>query len=69
MQRADIALYEAKRDRARWCLFDPAVTPSTPERLGLLADLRDALDRRQISVQYKAKLSAYKYEPVDVLPE
>ncbi|WP_426566531.1 putative bifunctional diguanylate cyclase/phosphodiesterase [Angustibacter sp. McL0619] len=57
MQRADIALYEAKRDRARWCLFDPAVTPSTPERLGLLADLRDALDRRQISVHFQPQVA------------
>ena len=31
MQRADIALYEAKQDRARWCLYDAATTPTTPE--------------------------------------
>ena len=57
MQRADIALYEAKRDRARWCLFDPAATPSTPERLGLLADLRDAIDERQISVHFQPQVA------------
>jgi EAL domain-containing protein (putative c-di-GMP-specific phosphodiesterase class I) len=57
MQHADIALYEAKRDRGRWSLFDPSAAPSTPERLGLLADLRDAIDRRQISVAFQPQVA------------
>jgi diguanylate cyclase (GGDEF)-like protein len=55
MQRADIALYEAKQDRARWCLFDPSVTPTTPE-LGLLADLREALERGHLSVAFQPQV-------------
>jgi diguanylate cyclase (GGDEF)-like protein len=55
MQRADIALYEAKQDRARWCLFDESATPTTPE-LGLLADLREALENGQISVAFQPQV-------------
>ncbi|GAA4359656.1 putative bifunctional diguanylate cyclase/phosphodiesterase [Angustibacter luteus] len=57
MQRADIALYEAKRDRARWCLYDVQSSTATPERLGLLADLRDAIDLRQISVHFQPQVA------------
>ncbi len=57
MQRADIALYEAKRDRARWCLFDVDSAPTTPERLGLLADLRDAIEHGQISVHFQPQVA------------
>ncbi|MDP9220821.1 MAG: EAL domain-containing protein, partial [Actinomycetota bacterium] len=55
MQRADIALYEAKQDRARWCLFDASVTPTTPE-LGLLADLREALENGELSVAFQPQV-------------
>jgi diguanylate cyclase (GGDEF)-like protein len=55
MQRADIALYEAKQDRARWCLFDESVTPTTPE-LGLLADLREALEKGDLSVAFQPQV-------------
>jgi diguanylate cyclase (GGDEF)-like protein len=55
MQRADIALYEAKQDRARWCLFDESVTPTTPE-LGLLADLREALEKGHLSVAFQPQV-------------
>ncbi|MFL6099973.1 MAG: putative bifunctional diguanylate cyclase/phosphodiesterase [Actinomycetales bacterium] len=55
MQRADIALYEAKQDRARWCLYDHSTTPVTPE-LGLLADLREALERGQLSVAFQPQV-------------
>ncbi|GAB3597698.1 hypothetical protein GCM10027446_26220 [Angustibacter peucedani] len=57
MQRADIALYEAKRDRARWCLYDVDAAPTTPERLSLLADLRDAIDHGQISVHFQPQVA------------
>jgi diguanylate cyclase (GGDEF)-like protein len=55
MQRADIALYEAKQDRARWCLYDDSTTPITPE-LGLLADLREALERGHLSVAFQPQV-------------
>ncbi len=55
MQRADIALYEAKQDRARWCLYDVLSTPTTPE-LGLLADLREALENGQLSVAFQPQV-------------
>jgi EAL domain-containing protein (putative c-di-GMP-specific phosphodiesterase class I) len=56
MQRADIALYQAKQDRARWCLYDNATAPITPE-LGLLADLREALERGHLSVAFQPQVA------------
>ncbi|HET8614379.1 MAG TPA: bifunctional diguanylate cyclase/phosphodiesterase [Actinomycetales bacterium] len=57
MKRADIALYEAKRERARWSVFDPASITGTPERLSLLADLREAVQERRLSVVFQPQVT------------
>jgi diguanylate cyclase (GGDEF)-like protein len=57
MKRADIALYEAKRERARWAVFDPAAITGTPERLSLLADLREAVQDGGLSVVFQPQVA------------
>jgi diguanylate cyclase (GGDEF)-like protein len=57
MKRADIALYEAKRERARWSVFDPDSTTGTPERLSLLTDLREAVQEHQLTVVFQPQVS------------
>ncbi|WP_052405802.1 putative bifunctional diguanylate cyclase/phosphodiesterase [Demequina mangrovi] len=53
MKNADIALYEAKVERDRISTFSPEFDVNTVERLRLLADLRAALERRMIHVEYQ----------------
>ncbi|WP_298457334.1 bifunctional diguanylate cyclase/phosphodiesterase [uncultured Cellulomonas sp.] len=56
MKNADIALYQAKLDRDRTCVYSEQFDAHTLERLGLLADLRAALDTGQLSVAYQPQV-------------
>ena len=59
LRRADIALYAAKADgRGRCRLFDPALDSAAQERLQLLAELRLALERREMVVHYQPRVRA-----------
>ena len=53
LQRADVAMYAAKRARERVARYDPQTDWSSPTRLRLAADLRAALASRQLSVRYQ----------------
>ncbi len=57
MKRADIALYEAKRERARWSVFDPEASTGTPERLSLLTDLREAVQQGELTVVFQPQVT------------
>ena len=58
LARADVALYAAKEDRGTWSFYDPARDCHTPERLALLAELRDGLDRDELVLHYQPKCRA-----------
>jgi diguanylate cyclase (GGDEF)-like protein len=53
MKNVDIALYHAKLERDRISLYAPEFDINTVERLQLLADLRTALDTKQLYVVYQ----------------
>jgi diguanylate cyclase (GGDEF)-like protein len=57
MKRADIALYEAKRERARFCAYRAEEDIHTPQRLAILADLRSAVDNDELFLEYQPKIS------------
>lgn len=51
LHRADVALYEAKRSgRGRFTLYTPALGRAQEERLGLVADLAEALASEAIGI-------------------
>jgi diguanylate cyclase (GGDEF)-like protein len=57
MRRSDIALYEAKRERARFVAYtseDEDV--HTPQRLTILTDLRSAVEEDQLFLVYQPKI-------------
>jgi diguanylate cyclase (GGDEF)-like protein len=56
LRRADIAMYEAKRDRSGVEVYESSRDGNTPDRLGLLGDLRRALDAGQIELHYQPKV-------------
>jgi len=56
LKRADIALYEAKRERASFRVYQPEVDTHTPQRLSLLADLVNAVDEERLRVDFQPKI-------------
>jgi diguanylate cyclase (GGDEF)-like protein len=56
MKNADIALYHAKLERDRISIYSAEFDVNTVERLQLLADLRAALDARQLHVVYQPQI-------------
>jgi len=53
LQRADVAMYEAKRARRSVAFYSAQSDPSTPTRLALAAELRRAIEQHEILVQYQ----------------
>jgi diguanylate cyclase (GGDEF)-like protein len=62
LQRADVAMYAAKRTNRAVVAFDNSIDSVRPERLGLAADLRAMLggdrDRGHVEVHYQPQVAA-----------
>jgi diguanylate cyclase (GGDEF)-like protein len=56
LQRADIAMYEAKGTRSRCAVYDAERDEHDVDQLSLMADLRRALDQDQLSLVWQPKL-------------
>ncbi|MFE9373173.1 putative bifunctional diguanylate cyclase/phosphodiesterase [Streptomyces sp. NPDC006711] len=56
LRRADIAMYQAKRDRTGVEVYESKRDSNTPDRLGLLGDLRRALDAGDVELHYQPKV-------------
>ncbi|WP_194895182.1 putative bifunctional diguanylate cyclase/phosphodiesterase [Catenulispora pinisilvae] len=57
LRHADVAMYEAKRAKMGYVRYDPAKDRNSPDRLGLLSDLREALESGRIEVHYQPQVS------------
>jgi len=53
MKRADMAMYEAKRDRTGFAVYDSAKDQHSSRNQSLLGDLRAAIDTRQLVLYYQ----------------
>ncbi|WP_276034641.1 putative bifunctional diguanylate cyclase/phosphodiesterase [Streptomyces ginkgonis] len=56
LRRADVAMYGAKRDRSGVEVYEASRDAHTPDRLGLLGDLRHALERGEVELHYQPKV-------------
>ncbi|MFI9243122.1 putative bifunctional diguanylate cyclase/phosphodiesterase [Streptomyces sp. NPDC053086] len=56
LRRADVAMYQAKRDRTGVEVYEVKRDSNTPDRLGLLGDLRRALDAHEVELHYQPKV-------------
>lgn len=56
LRRADIAMYRAKRMATGYALYTPDYDSHSPDRLGLMAELRDAIERDQLVLHYQPKI-------------
>ncbi|UPU89497.1 EAL domain-containing protein [Demequina sp. TMPB413] len=66
MKNADIALYHAKLERDRISTYSPDLDVNTVERLQLLADLRTAIDKRELHVAYQPQVDLMDHRTVGV---
>src|SRR5215207_2405283 len=57
VQRADVAMYEAKREQGRIRLYDAARDPYSPARLERLGELRNALGNGELVLHYQPKIA------------
>jgi diguanylate cyclase (GGDEF)-like protein len=56
LRRADVAMYQAKRDNSGVEVYEATRDGNTPDRLGLLGDLRRALDSGDVELHYQPKV-------------
>ncbi len=56
IQRSDIAMYIAKRHKSGFVLYEPALDQHSPRHLTLMAELRQAIDQRQLRLYYQPKV-------------
>lgn len=57
LRHADVAMAHAQRTRCGVAAYGPAQDADTPQRLGLLSDLRRALDTGQVKIHYQPKVA------------
>jgi diguanylate cyclase len=62
LQRADVAMYEAKRQHQAWEVYSSFRDRHTRERLELMEDVRDAISRRELVLYYQPKLDLGRRE-------
>jgi diguanylate cyclase (GGDEF)-like protein len=53
LKRADVALYRAKEERGTFAFFEPGMDEALQARLGMEADLRLAVERREFELEYQ----------------
>jgi diguanylate cyclase (GGDEF)-like protein/PAS domain S-box-containing protein len=55
LQRADVAMYAAKRRDIGYAVYEAHQDPYKPSRLALVRDLRDAIERDRLILHYQPK--------------
>lgn len=56
MQRADVAMYVAKRQHGGFAVYDPATDQHSLRNLALLGELRGAIERDQLVLHFQPKV-------------
>jgi diguanylate cyclase (GGDEF)-like protein len=57
LQRADIAMYRAKQMASGYALYTQEYDSHSPERLGLMAELRDAIGQGHLLLHFQPKVA------------
>jgi diguanylate cyclase (GGDEF)-like protein len=56
MQHADTAIYEAKQLSRAYTVYDPQLDPHRPERLSMMGELREGLDKGEFTFYFQPKI-------------
>jgi len=57
MKRADVAMYEAKRGKSGFAVYDPAKDQHSLRNLSLMGELRAAIEQDQLVLYYQPKVN------------
>jgi diguanylate cyclase (GGDEF)-like protein/PAS domain S-box-containing protein len=57
LQRADVAMYAAKRGGSRFAFYDPGADDHSPARLTMMGDLRRAIEERELVLHYQPQIA------------
>jgi diguanylate cyclase (GGDEF)-like protein/PAS domain S-box-containing protein len=66
LQRADIAMYVAKRAGGGYAVYEPKHDHHSPERLALHSELRNGIDRDELVLHYQPKFACHDGKLVGV---
>src|SRR3954451_3986482 len=66
MQRADVAMYQAKAQQAGWLTYEPLRDDHSRTRLALAGELRRAIADRELVVHYQPKADLTRGEVISV---
>lgn len=56
MRQADVAMYAAKREQVGMSVYEPDLDGHSPDRLGLVADLRRAIEHDELVLHYQPQM-------------
>jgi len=56
LQAADIAMYHAKQMASSYAIYKPRYNLHSPEKLGLMAELREGIEKKQLLLHFQPKL-------------
>jgi len=57
LRRSDIAMYEAKRKRSDYVIYDPEIDRHSLRKLTMSTELREALERDELVIYFQPKLN------------
>ncbi len=57
LRRADVAMYVAKRSHSGYANYDAEQDEHTPERLGLVGELRQAIEQNELTLEYQPQIA------------
>jgi diguanylate cyclase (GGDEF)-like protein len=64
LQRADVAMYRAKRERTRRELYAPETDPHNPDQLALISELLTAIEHDELVLHYQPIVDARSRTPI-----
>jgi diguanylate cyclase (GGDEF)-like protein len=66
LRRADVAMYVAKRSHSGYAHYDAAQDQHTPERLGLVGELRQAIEHNELMLAYQPQVAVDTHQVMGV---
>ncbi len=66
MQFADVAMYQAKKSQSGYAIYDPSQNTHSVRRLQLMNDLREAIEKNEITAHYQPIINHINNKVSDV---